>query len=132
MFLTVEEAYNEIAKSLLDFPRGREWDKLVFNSKIYTQMASSSKYLKYKGIQDNKSKGWSSDSIDSGGAVLFLRDNLLATTGERIWGLTFTLYPSGKFHIDYDYNKPEDYEESDETISGEEINKSLNELFGKQ
>ena len=49
-------------------------------------------------------------------AALFLRDDLLATTGERIWGLTFTLYPDGKFKIDYDYNKPEGYEETDETI----------------
>ncbi|MEO8121767.1 MAG: hypothetical protein ABI606_20895, partial [Rhodoferax sp.] len=50
-------------------------------------------------------------------AALYLRDDLLKTTGQRIWGLTFTLYPSGKFKIDYDYNKPEGYEETDETIS---------------
>jgi len=26
------------------------------------------------------------------------------------------LHPDGKFSIDYDYNKPEGYEETDETI----------------
>jgi hypothetical protein len=49
-------------------------------------------------------------------AALFLRDDLLRTTGQRIWGLTFTLFPTGKFNIEYDYNKPDGYEESDETI----------------
>ena len=57
-----------------------------------------------------------------------LRDDLLATTGARIWGLTFTLHPEGKFKIEYDYNKPEDYEETDETISGDEINQRLRSL----
>ncbi len=128
MFSKVEDAYNEIAKSLLDFPKERQWDKLILSSKIYQNMASISKLLVFKSIQDNKSKGWSSDSIDPCGAALFLRDNLLATTGARIWGLTFTLHPTGKFEIEYDYNKPEGYEETDEIISGIEINQSLNKL----
>lgn len=67
-------------------------------------------------------------SIDSGSAVLFLRDNFLRTTGQRIWGLTFTLFLDGKFKIDYDYNKPDGYEETDEVITGDEINASLSNL----
>lgn len=47
-------------------------------------------------------------------ALLFLRDELLHTTGQRIWGLTFTLYPDGQFNIEYDYNKPEWYDEEEE------------------
>jgi len=35
-------------------------------------------------------------------------------------GLTFILYPNGKFNIEYDYNKPEGDEETDETITGTE------------
>jgi len=53
---------------------------------------------------------------------------MLENTGHRIWGLTFTLFSDGKFDIEFDYSKPADYEESDETISGEEINQSLQEL----
>lgn len=64
-------------------------------------------------------------------ALLFLRDDLLRTTGQRIWGLTFTLYPDGKFKIEYDYDKPEGYEETDEVISGDEINASLARLTGR-
>lgn len=64
-------------------------------------------------------------------AALFLRDDLLRTTGQRIWGLTFTLFPDGQFKIEYDYNKPEGYEESDEVITGDEINASLAQLTGQ-
>lgn len=49
-------------------------------------------------------------------AALFIRDDLLSTTGQRIWGLMFTLYPDGKFNIDYDYKIPDGYEETNETI----------------
>ncbi|TQF67874.1 hypothetical protein [Pseudoalteromonas luteoviolacea] len=38
-------------------------------------------------------------------AVFFLRDNLLETTNEQIWGLVFTLYPDSSFNIDYTYEK---------------------------
>ena len=61
-----------------------------------------------------------------------LRDDLLRTTGQRIWGLTFTLFPDGQFKIEYDYNKPEGCEESDEVITGDEINASLAGLTGQE
>ncbi|KRC04212.1 hypothetical protein ASE11_03905 [Hydrogenophaga sp. Root209] len=50
-------------------------------------------------------------------AILSLRDYILQTTGRRIWGLTFTLYPDGKFNVEYDYNKPPDYEEDDDDVA---------------
>jgi hypothetical protein len=56
---------------------------------------------------------------------VFLRNDLLKTTGQRIWGLTFTLYPDGKFYVEYDYNKPEGYEETDETV---DLSQSLEDL----
>lgn len=50
-------------------------------------------------------------------AIINLRDGHLRATGKRIWGLTFTLYPDGKYNIAYDYNKPEDYDDSGEEVS---------------
>ena len=50
-------------------------------------------------------------------ALVAYRNALLRSTGKRIWGLTFTLYPNGKYDIAYDYNKPEDYQDSDEVAS---------------
>ena len=58
-------------------------------------------------------------------AVTYIRDYLFKLAGDRIWGLTFTLYPDGKFEIEYNYDKPEDYEETDEVITGEEINQTF-------
>lgn len=63
--------------------------------------------------------------------MFFLGDNLLETTGNRIWGVDFTLFPDGKFNIEYNYNKPDDYEESDDIITGEEINQSLSDVNKK-
>lgn len=56
----------------------------------------------------------------------------MRTTGQRIWGVTFTLYTDGKFDVEYNYNKPEGYEEADETISGDEINAFLSDLNEKK
>lgn len=124
----VEGAYQEIAKSILDFVSNRVWDIGIFESKIYSQMAMSNCYLISAGVKNSKAIGWGDSSIDSGGAALFLRDHLLRVTGQRIWGLTFTLHPNGKFDINYDYEKPEGYEEIDEIITGDEINSSLSNL----
>lgn len=38
----------------------------------------------------------------------------METTGQRIWGLTFTLYPDGRFNIEYDHDRPDWYSEEDE------------------
>lgn len=128
---TVEDAYNELGKSVLDFVAGRSWDTASCTSKIYNKMANTSWCFHKDGQRNSKAVGWGDSSIDTGGAALFLRDDLLKTTGQRIWGLTFTLYPDGKFNIEYDYNKPEGYEETDEAISGDEINASLGNLANK-
>lgn len=68
------------------------------------------------------------ESKEKSRAIRFLREKLLRDSGARIWGLTFTLYPDGKFHIDYDYNKPEDYEETEETLDLNEAIEGLKKL----
>lgn len=127
----VEDAYNELGKAVLDFAQDRQWEKGVCNCQIYNKMASSSCALLIDERVINKALGWGDSSIESGDAALFIRDDLLRTTGQRIWGLTFTLYPDGKFNIEYDYNKPEGYEETDEVITGDEINQLLTGLINK-
>lgn len=58
-------------------------------------------------------------------AVRFLRDDVAKTKGDQIWGLTLTINPSGKFSIEYDYNKPIGYEEMDEDVNLEKAVKRL-------
>ena len=95
--------------------------------RILSKMARGSQWLisqgtreECGGFEEDQNALW--EGLD---AALFLRNHLLATTGERIWGLTFTLYPDGKFKIDFDYNKPDGYEETEETISLEEALKGV-------
>lgn len=113
---TVEEAYQLIAKSIIDFTQDRKWDKGICECQIFSKMASATHYIEYENIEDSIALGWPSSGISAGDAALFLRDDLLKTTGQRIWGLTFTLFPDGKFRIEYDYDKPHGYEETDETV----------------
>lgn len=113
---TVEQAYQMIKESITDFIKDRNWDRGICKCQIFSKMASSTHCLEYKGVEDSMALGWPSKGISAGDAALFLRDDLLKTTGQRIWGLTFILFPDGKFRIEYDYDKPDGYEETDETV----------------
>lgn len=98
-------------------------------------MARGSQWLIYRGIRD-EGGGFENkpDAIWNGlDAALYLRDDILKSTGQRIWGLSFTLYPTGKFNIEYDYNKPDGYEETDETINlGDAVASLQNVVTGKK
>lgn len=127
MITTVQQAYDAIARYLLSFVGVRPWDSVACKLRIYSKMASGSQCLIANGVSD-ESGGFEQDpnamweGLD---AATFLRDDLLRTTGERIWGLTFTLHPDGKFNIEYDYNKPEGYEETEE---GVDLSQALEDL----
>lgn len=129
---SVEAAYEKIAKGILWFTSESSWDFAQATSSIWSKstQTSYSRFLDDDCLRDDKFPSLDL-SIQVSSALLYLRDDLLRTTGQRIWGLTFTLYPNGKFNIEYDYKKPEGYEETDETISGDEINESLARLAGK-
>ncbi|AXI83709.1 hypothetical protein FUT69_03710 [Xylella taiwanensis] len=139
-FQNVEEAYHAIAEDLMAFPGERAWDEVVGKYEVYPKMVSCRWWLVKEGCVDRKWIG-GSDEFHSRAfaAVLYLKDDLIKSGGDRIWGLTCTIRPNGdlgdefckvKFNIEYDYNKPEDYDESDEFITGEEANQSLRNLFG--
>jgi hypothetical protein len=130
-FTTVEQAYDELAASCIDFVRGREWNLAICRTQLFAKMAQVENSLIWNSSRVTDGVDWPDSSISPGRAALFLRDDLLNTTGQRIWGFAFTLYPDGKFNIEYDYNKPEGYEETDDVITGDEINASLGQLMGK-
>ncbi|GAA6143881.1 hypothetical protein NBRC116584_37000 [Hydrogenophaga sp. 5NK40-0174] len=131
---SVEHAYKLISTYLLAFADDRSWDLLACKIQIFEKMATGRQWL-HVGGETVRQGGFRSSPYavwDGMDAALFLRDDLLRSTGQRIWGLTFTLYPDGKFNIEYDYNKPEGYEETDEVITGDEINASLDEVMNKR
>ncbi len=126
MIKSNEEAYETISKYLIAYAHNNNWDKLILNAQIYQQMIQcyESLYLNEQMVNEYREIPFQLSRLNTK-AILLLRDNLLKLTGNRIWGLTFTLYPDGKFEIEYDYNKPEGYEETDEVITGEEINQNF-------
>lgn len=132
MIDSVEHAYECIAKQILAFVDDRAWHSAGAKYEVFQASVGASWWREIDGEKDAQGsfppRGLSSLATKS---ALFLRDDLLKTTGQRIWGLTFTLYPDGKFNIEYDYNKPDGYEETDDVISGDEINASLGKLGNK-
>lgn len=128
-FNCVEDAYLALAQESIAFAGLRQWHQAGGDYKIYNRMVSSEWWIEgEKGKDETGNAPPREISKPAFAAIRFLRDDLLATTGDRIWGLNFTLYPDGKFNIEYDYNKPADYEETDEVISGDEINESLSNI----
>lgn len=128
---SVEEAYQAIGTALLECVQA-DWRAVFLNTKILRKNCSamSTEMVFESDTRRNVELSFTS-VFKVNDACIFLRDDLLRTTGQRVWGLTFTLYPTGKFNIEYDYNKPEGYEESDEVITGDEINVSLTKLTGQ-
>lgn len=124
---SIDQAYEYLGKYSLAFAEGRPWDVIKIDFNIYFKMATADHFLVFEGnktdvggFKDNTDAIW--EGLD---AAIFIRNYILNLTGDRIWGLTFTLYPDGKFEIEYDYDKPEDYEETDEVITGDEINQTF-------
>ncbi|NMG50940.1 hypothetical protein GO613_22905 [Azoarcus communis] len=115
--MNVEEAYSQIANAIVEFCSGSRWDIAGSKTSIFSQMTQSN-YWRQHGNEVIENDKFPSFSIggEASRAALFLRNDLLKTTGQRIWGLTFTLFPDGKFRIEYNYDKPEGYEETDETL----------------
>ena len=119
---SIEAAYSSFAKYLLNFIGDREWDYSWCVFEVFDKMATGSQWLSHDGVVDqiggfdkDTSSLW--EGLD---AAMYVRDDILRATGHRIWGLIFTLYPTGKFEIEYDYKKPEGYEETDEAINARE------------
>lgn len=127
--MIVEDAYNQLANAILEFAGSAQWDVAGAKTSIWNRMTQSSYWRKCgdKVVENDRFPSFEIEG-EASRAALYLRDNLLQTTGQRIWCLTFTLYPDGKFNIEYDYNKPEGYEESDETISLDEALRGLKNL----
>ena len=108
--MNIEKAYNILANVLFAHTQENEkFDKL----EMMTELGESVLRRRVKRYLDGKEFYPSPDMIssqatnDARAASEFLRSNLLETTGDKIWGFTFTLYPDGQFNIDYTHDMPE-------------------------
>jgi hypothetical protein len=129
MIHSVEDAYNKIGSILLASAPSPEWQLLTMKTPILANGCGGviTVQRNQNAVEMDLTVGFGIFEIEK--AVLCLRENLLRTTGQRIWGLTFILYPTGKFSIEYDYNKPKGYEETEETIDAGHAIASLQNLL---
>lgn len=121
--------FNTIKKSLLNWTKGKfifiGFKTFIFND--YCDCFSTFEKPEIQG-KENLFPNW--EEIDEFyKTIISLRDQILAETGKRIWGLTFTLYPDGKYEIEYDYNVPEGFNEKGEYIGEECTNETVKSFF---
>lgn len=124
----VSKLYDVFGEWILLFVGNRPYTYAVCKCEIYYKMTKAEFFLVNNDVKDYEMDDEFPFPKDVIKAAVELRNFILQSTGNRIWGLLFTLYPDGRFEIEYDYNKPEGYEETDELITGDEINQSLGGL----
>ncbi len=113
-----------ISKVLANVAIG-DWTSISFETRILARDCSCMSTTQHCNA-DSRSVGCGMRAaFEISDAIIGLRDHLLQTTGQRIYGLSFTLYPDGKFSLDYDYERPADYDDSEDTISLDEALCSL-------
>ncbi|WP_137919720.1 DUF6882 domain-containing protein [Hydrogenophaga sp. 2FB] len=127
---TIEEAYRLLTDELLEYVADDAWDSAYSHAAIYDRMTSTSYARQSKEVVVKNDRFPSNTLGEASRAKLFLRDHHLQATGRRIWGLTFTLYPDSTFNIEYDYNKPADYDEDDGVAEPSEPTPVANLLGG--
>lgn len=108
--MNIETAYEIIAKGCVHKAGGCTWDRIILKVEIGERMTTEQFWTvsdeeKYPAI-GSIPREMKIPMVD---AELFLRDDLLKTTGDRIWGFVFTLHKEGRFEIAYDYKMPDGY-----------------------
>lgn len=122
----LEDAINAISAELLGFAGEREWDAIRGIYQLFPKAVFSAWEIV---LADTVDKKGSIPEIDASDALTFIRSDHIQQGLGELWGLTFTLYPDGTYHIEYDYQKPADYEDDlEDTIDGDEINQRLQQL----
>jgi len=104
--LTIELCYQILADYLIGNAGNDEWDTFVLESEIYDSMTTASAYKIYANEKECLGFEYCNKRNK---ATLFRRDNILESTGERVWGLNFTLEKDGRTKINYNYDKPDNY-----------------------
>ncbi|QPB85620.1 hypothetical protein CWC22_021665 [Pseudoalteromonas rubra] len=107
--MNTEQAYNILGNVLCAyFDPDEPFDKLEMILEIGDGATAETVWKHFKGQKTCPSLSVDiplQAAIDLHSAAFFLRDNLLETSNEQIWGLVFTLHPDSSFNIEYTYEK---------------------------
>ncbi|WP_096087750.1 hypothetical protein [Agaribacterium haliotis] len=110
--MTIEDAYRAIARNLVASIGDEEWDEAIDEIRVLDNSCRSRRWYIRNGEKIPATCDRSIEiSSASSKAVMLIRDEISSSSGGRVWGVTFRLYPNGKFGIDFDYEKPDGYME---------------------
>lgn len=120
--MNVEDAYKFIALDAIESVGDLPWDSIIAEVVVY-EGDGSYKYWAVTpgGKQRSRNSTSMASSRNSHAAGIFLRDDLLKTTGHLCYGFTFTLFKDGQFDIQYRYDNP--YKDIEEQMAAEQKNK---------
>lgn len=114
---SLEQAYEKLAAGVLEYCGVSKWQSSGSVTSVFAQMTQSSYWRVVDGeLIENDRFPALEVGLQVSAAALFLRDEMKERTGHRLWKIEFTIQPDGNFKIQYDYNKPEDFEETEETV----------------
>lgn len=120
--MNIEDAHKFIALNAIESVGDLAWDSIIAEVVIYNT-GGSYEYYAVTPVGKQRSRNATSmvSSRKNHEAGLFLRDDLLKTTGHLCYGFTFTVFKDGKFDIQYRYDNP--YKDIEEQIAAEQRNK---------
>ena len=106
------------------------WDEIQFSTQVLEASCSGMTTFVVSSAGSSATGLGATRAFTVSDAIIAIRDEHLRSTGKRIWGLTFTLYPDGKYDIAYVYNKPDDYQDSEEAASASDSTPAADLLGG--
>jgi hypothetical protein len=111
---SVEQAYQAFGKLIHSFVEGRKWDVGACEIQTWPYSTGLNCWLSYEGVKDEKGDADRKLATNAMTGARYIRDDMLKTTGNRIWAMTVLLYPNNEIKITYNYDKPADYPEPSE------------------
>lgn len=104
----MESAYRTFSEYAIARASGHDWLRIILSIDVF-EKACSYDVCFFENDKKIQSQIETAIELDVAltNSALFLRDDLLINSGERMWGLEFILQKDGKFNITYDYNAPE-------------------------
>ena len=117
-FHTDNEKIYEAIFNILAELAAAPWEYLQVSGAILNKNISEVTTIQgsVEGITEDIPIGWEIFEIQD--LLIHLRNIFFEETGQRIWGFRLVFYKDGKFTVQFDYEKPANFDEADALISG--------------
>jgi len=117
-FHTDNEKIYEAIFNILAELAAAPWEYLQVSGAILNKNISEVTTIQgsIEGLTEDIPIGWKIFEIQD--LLIHLRKIFFEATGQRIWGFRLVFFKDGKFTVQFDYEKPANFDEADDLISG--------------